>query len=104
MNALTDSGYKQATPTGYVLLMFCADWCDKCPVAYGILSDLAPVYGYTLYAIDHDANPDAVLSYGIEFASTVIILRDGVPVDRIIGVTDRRKWIRILDRVPPHYS
>ncbi|MCX6045203.1 MAG: thioredoxin domain-containing protein [Chloroflexi bacterium] len=67
---------------------FWADWCEPCRVMSAYVGFLATEYdGRVLTsALDVDENPTTSEQYAIMGLPTLVFLRDGVEIDRIVGV------------------
>lgn len=46
--------------------------------------------------IDADSNPGTVTRYGVLSMPTLLVLRDGEPVGRMVGARPKRKLLREL--------
>jgi thioredoxin 2 len=81
-----------------VLLDLWAAWCGPCrmiaPTIKVLASELA---GKVLVGkLDVDANPRTQARFGVQSIPTLLILRDGKEVDRIVGVQSREAILRKL--------
>ena len=69
---------------------FSAVWCGPCralaPVMEGIKSQYSNVVFET---IDVDTDHEQASQYGIRSVPTVVFVKDGVEVDRLIGVNSK---------------
>lgn len=70
-----------------VLLDFYADWCGPCKSLGPILEKLAEEYAgaFILAKIDSDAEQMLVASMGVRSLPTVVLFKDGQPVDHFMG-------------------
>ncbi len=70
-----------------VLVDFYADWCMPCKMIAPILEELASeLKGKLVIAkINVDENPRAAMEYQAMSIPTLIIFKNGKPVDRIVG-------------------
>jgi thioredoxin 1 len=86
---------------GAVLVEFGADWCPPCramaPVLEGIARDKAQTL--TVLTLDVDRNPRAAERYGALSLPTLILFRDGEPVERLVGARAKSMLLRALE---PH--
>lgn len=84
-----------------VLVEFTADWCPPCKMLKPILDDLARRYEgkLTVGVVDSDEYPEIRDSFGVMGLPTMILFRNGAPVERIVGYTPRE---RIEAKLLPH--
>ncbi|MGH8354991.1 MAG: thioredoxin [Pseudomonas sp.] len=70
-----------------VLVDFWAEWCAPCKALMPVLAQIAEAYqGELLLAkVDCDAEQDIVARFGIRSLPTVVLFKDGQPVDGFAG-------------------
>ncbi|RLI31165.1 thioredoxin [Candidatus Bathyarchaeota archaeon] len=71
----------------FVVVDFWASWCPPCRIIAPIIEKLAKQYaGKIVFAkVNVDQNPKTALAYGVTSIPTLIFIKNGVEVDRIIG-------------------
>lgn len=69
---------------------FWAEWCQPCQIMSAYVSFLAQEYGDRLLitALDVDENPQTAERYTVMGLPTLLLLQNGVEVDRIVGVEE----------------
>ena len=74
-----------------VLVDFWADWCAPCKMIAPIVEDLADEYdGRVKFAkLDVDSNPRTAMSYGVRGIPTLLVFKDGVPVNQVVGAVPK---------------
>ncbi len=87
--SITDESFATAVApgTGLVAVEFGAEWCGPCHMLAPVLDAVARDYAPSLRVVqmDTDANPATMVRFGVRGLPTVLLFRDGVPVDRIVG-------------------
>ncbi len=91
---------KAATPT---LVDFWATWCAPCRMIAPVLEEIAAENEgrLTIAKLDVDSNPGIAASYGIQSIPTLILFKDGKPVERLVGFMNKKK---LMDKIAPHLS
>ena len=87
--------------SGMVLVDFGAEWCHPCKQLDPIVEELAEEWQerVTVGKVDIDTNVNSAMKYGVMGVPTLILFKDGVPVERLTGFVPKK---RILDRFSPH--
>jgi thioredoxin 1 len=83
------------------LVDFWAQWCAPCLAAAPILEELAKEYaGKVNFAkVNVDGNSPLAAKYGIAAIPTMLIFKDGQPVQQIIGLRPKKELKKILDEL-----
>jgi putative thioredoxin len=84
-----------------VLVDFWAEWCAPCKVLMPLLQKIAEDYQgeFLLAKVDCDANEDIVARFGIRSLPTVVLFKDGQPVDGFAGAQPESQIRTMLE---PH--
>lgn len=86
--------------SGQVFLAdFWADWCSPCTMLRPVLEQLAEDYDgrVVVGSVDADAEGYLAMQMGIMALPTVIIYKDGIEMDRVMGVNPYELYARLLD-------
>jgi thioredoxin len=84
-----------------VLVDFYAPWCGPCQLMANILKDVNAQLGPRLkiVKINTDNYPAIASKHGIEALPTLVLFKDGQPVDRIEGVVRSEQLVAHLSQV-----
>ncbi len=100
INNSTDNNFAHDTASGLVLIDFWAPWCGPCQIMGPTLEELAKVMGDKLRIMKHnvDNEPNIPGQFGIRSIPTMIIMKNGKPVDKLVGVHDVNQLQDILSK------
>lgn len=71
-----------------VLVDFWAEWCGPCKMLAPLVEQIASEYAGKLKVakVDADASPDVAMAYKVMSIPTLILFKDGQPVEQVVGV------------------
>ncbi|MCB9767025.1 MAG: thioredoxin [Candidatus Omnitrophica bacterium] len=86
-----------------VLVDFWATWCPPCKMLAPIVDEIADesVGKLKVGKVDTDASPNIRDSFGINSIPTLVLLKAGEEVERIVGFMPKRD---ILSKLEPHLA
>ena len=84
---LTDNTFETVKKYPFMLVDFWAAWCGPCRVISPIVEELAHEYQGSVWVgkLNVDENPVTADRFQVQSIPTLIMFKDGVPVDRIVG-------------------
>ncbi len=92
---VTDSSFEEQVvdATTPVVVDFWAVWCGPCRMVAPIVDELAEEYdGKVSFAkLNVDENPEVSMKYGIRSIPTLLVFKDGKPVDQIVGALPKKE-------------
>lgn len=78
------------------MIDFWAQWCAPCRVISPLVDELAK--DYNVEKINVDDNNDMALQYNIRSIPTFVFLKDGVEVERIVGVVSKETFVETFEK------
>lgn len=92
-----ESNFNDLTGNGLVLVDFFATWCGPCKMLGPVLEDLASDRSEVeIVKIDIDESESLARTYGVMSVPTLILFKDGKPVDQKVGFMPKElltRWI-----------
>ena len=88
---------------GVVLVDFGAEWCHPCKQLDPVVEELADEWDgrVRVMKLDIDNNVGSTMKYQVMGVPTLILFKDGEPVERLTGFMPKKK---ILDKLSPHLT
>lgn len=84
---------------GTVVVDFYATWCNPCKMLAPIFEEVSnEVEGVTFGKVNIDENMELTVKYNVTTVPTIVLLKDGVEVDRIVGFVPKEKLISMVTK------
>lgn len=82
-----------------VLVDFGADWCGACRMIEPVIHELAGELGgqAVVAQVDVDDNPQIAARYGIKALPTLMVFKDGQPVEKVVGAARKAELRARID-------
>jgi thioredoxin 1 len=82
-----------------VVVDFWAVWCGPCRIIAPIVEELAEEYdGKVKFSkLNVDDSPAVSTKYGIRSIPTLLVFKDGKPIDQIVGAVPKREVQKRVD-------
>lgn len=101
--AISDASFESEVTNaqGPVLVDFWAEWCGPCRMIAPVLEKIADEYADSLKIakLDVDHNPQTMTKFGVQSIPTLILFKDGQPVERLVGFMPKE---RLLSKIKPY--
>ena len=89
----TDSNFKEKVldTSKVALIDFWAEWCGPCRVVGPIVEELAQQYNgqAVIGKLNVDENPEVATRYGIRNIPTMLFIKNGQVVDKLVGAVPK---------------
>ncbi len=97
---LTASNFDETISDGLVLVDFWATWCPPCRIQGPIVEELAGEIGSvaTISKLDVDDHGSVAALYEVRNIPTLILFKDGQPVERFVGVQQKETLKAAIDK------
>jgi len=98
---VSDQSFKgEVESQGTVLVDFWAPWCGPCKMIAPVLEELDGEVGDKLKIakLNVDDNPESASRFGVMSIPTLIVFKNGEPVDKIIGFQSKDALKNVVNR------
>ncbi len=95
-----DSNFEEQINEGVKLVDFWATWCGPCKMIAPVLEDLAQDYDgkVDILKLDVDQNQATAAKYEVMSIPTLIVFKDGEPLDKVVGFQPKENLAQVLDK------
>lgn len=99
VNEFTNSNFESFTNSNnLVVIDFWAEWCGPCRLIAPIIHELAEEYKDVVFGkVDVDQENDLAVKFGIRNIPTVIFMKNGQILDRIVGAVPKAKFVEKIN-------
>ncbi|MCX6018424.1 MAG: thioredoxin [Chloroflexi bacterium] len=97
----TDAAFDKLVAKGVTLVDFWATWCGPCRQIAPIVEQIALENqgNLTVAKLDVDQNGNTAMKYGVQSIPTLILFKDGEPVERLVGFRPKES---LMSKIRPH--
>ena len=97
---VTDANFAAETGEGLVLVDFWATWCGPCKMIAPVLEEVDAELGDKLKIakLDVDENQETASKYGVMSIPTLILMKDGQEVDKVIGYQPKEALVEFINK------
>jgi thioredoxin 1 len=98
---LTEANFNETIAEGVTLVDFWAPWCGPCRMIAPVIEELAEDFDgrAKIAKVNTDEQQNIAIQFGIRSIPTLIIFKDGQPVDQVIGAVPKQVFSSKLEAV-----
>lgn len=96
---VSDQSFKSEVESGgTVLVDFWAPWCGPCKMIAPVLEDLDKDVDVKIAKVNVDDNPESASRFGVMSIPTLILFKNGQPVDKVVGFQSKDQLKGVIAR------
>src|SRR5690554_847936 len=99
---ITDANIEEVLKTDQLVIIdFWAEWCGPCKMVGPIIEQISEEYkeSVTVGKLDVDNNDDTTSKYGIRNIPTVLFIKNGEVVDKVVGAGPKNMFTDKIDKL-----
>ena len=99
VNELTNKNFNEIIKSkDLVFIQVSTAWCGPCKILTPIVEEVSDTLTNVYFGkIDADSNGDAANELGVRSVPTIIMYKNGEPVERLVGVQSKKKLIDLIE-------
>jgi thioredoxin 1 len=96
----TDQSFSKEISEGLVLVDFWAPWCGPCKMIAPVLEELDVEMSdkVKIVKVDVDENQETASNFGIMSIPTLVLFKDGQPVDKVVGFNPKEALVELVNK------
>ena len=97
---LDENNFDEKVKSGIAVIDFWAPWCVPCKMMTPVVDKIAANNpDFVVAKVDIDVSPQLAQRFNVMSVPTIIIMKDGEPVDQTIGVVTEKVIMRKIDAI-----
>ena len=93
---LKEDNFDEEIKSGLTLVDFYADWCGPCQMLGKVLESLN--LDFDILKVNVDQFPEIAMNYGVMNIPTLILVKDGDAVAKLIGMRNREDLLDFIKK------
>lgn len=97
---INKDNFKDAIKEGITLVDFYADWCGPCKMIAPFVEEASDeIKDVKFNKLNIDEAQDIAMEYGVMSIPTLIVFKDGEPVEQNVGFVPKEGIIKMVEKV-----